>query len=386
MRTSLAAVAAFTLFAASVATALAQGGAAPPAVGVVKVAKQPITETSEFVGRVQAITRVDLVARVTAVIEKVNFTEGAEVKKGDILYTLERAPFDADVKAKQAVVAQFEAQLQNANQVLQRAQTLLGGPAGQQSNVDTAVANQRSLAAQLQAAQANLATSQISLGYTQIASPIDGKIGRTAVTAGNVVSPGSGVLATIVGQDPMYVVFPISVRTAIELRERYARSGGFRAVKLRIRLPDGRLYGQTGELVFVDNSISQATDSIVLRGTMPNPPLQIASLGAGTGALRELTDGEFVSVLLEGVVPVDVLAVPRAAVLSDQTGDYVYVVGEDQKAVRQTVKLGQSTPGVASILSGVQEGQMVISEGLQKVRPGMVVAPGPAAAPPAPPK
>ena len=346
----------------------------PPAVGIVKAAKHAITESTEFVGRIQAISRVDLVARVTAFLETVNFVEGAEVKKGDVLYTLERGPFEADVAAKRAAVEQMNAQLLNAEQTLKRAQTLLSGPAGQQSTYDAAVASERSLKAQLQGAQATLAQSQINLDYTRIVAPIDGKIGRTSVTPGNVVTPGSGVLATIVGQDPMYIVFPISVRTAIELRQRYA--GGSKALQLRIRLPDGRIYGQTGELTFVDNSVSATTDTITLRGTIANPPLPQAKEGSISS--RELTDNEFVSVLLEGVEPVQVLGVPRSALLSDQQGDYVYTLDAQNKAKRQAVKLGQSTPAMAVVLSGLQEGDAVIVEGLQRVRAGAVVSPGPA--------
>jgi membrane fusion protein (multidrug efflux system) len=230
--------------------------------------------------------------------------------------------------------------------------------------------------AQLQAAQATLAQAQINLDYTRILAPIDGKIGRTSVTPGNVVSPGSGVLVTIVGQDPMYVVFPISVRTAIELRQHYADSGGARALKLRLRLPDGRIYGETGELTFVDNTVSMATDTITLRGTIANPRLPQAKDGSISN--RELTDSEFVGVLLEGVEPVEVLTVPRAAILSDQQGDFVYTLDGANKAKRQAVKLGQSSPSMAVVLSGLQEGQSVIVEGLQRVRPDMVVAPAPA--------
>ena len=360
---------------ASAALAQAPGGA-PPAVGVVKVTKHPVVETDQFIGRIQAVSRVDVVARVTAFLDQVVFTEGAEVKKGEVLYRLERVPFEADVEAKQGVVGTIQAQLLNANVTLQRAQTLLNSPAGQQSTVDAAKANQGNLAGQLLTAQANLKTSQINLGYTTITSPIDGKIGRTNVTAGNVVSPGAGVLATVIGQDPMYVVFPISVRSALELRQRYINKGGYNAVQIKIVLPDGRTYGKIGKLNFSDNSIATNTDTITLRGTIPNPPLPDQNVAA---TVRELVDGEFVTVLLEGVQPVELLAIPRAAVLTDQSGDYVYVVGDDNKAVRQNIKLGQSTPTEASVLTGIKEGQTIVVDGLQRVRPGQPVSPAPAA-------
>jgi membrane fusion protein (multidrug efflux system) len=359
------------------ATARAQAPAdGPPAVGIVKATRRPITETSEFLGRIEAVNRVNVVARVTAFLEKRLFNEGAEVKAGDELYRLERGPFEADLASKQAIVAQLQATLENAKLTTDRARTLLGGPAGQQSTYDAAIANQRSLEAQVQSAQAQVQSSQINLDYTDIRSPIDGKIGRTAVTEGNVVSPGSGVLTTIVSQDPMYVIFPVSVRAGLELRDRYATRGGFNAVVIRLRLPDGRLYGQTGQLDFVNNTIEQSTDTVTVRGAIPNPLLHDPSI---TGdPVHELTDGEFVTVLLEGVQPVEVLAIPRSAVLSDQQGDYVFTVGADNKAEQRRIQLGQSTSTVAAVINGLTLGDQVIVEGLQRVRPGQPVSPGPA--------
>jgi membrane fusion protein, multidrug efflux system len=348
----------------------------PPAVGVVEATRRPITETNEFLGRIQAVNRVNVVARDTAFLEKRLFNEGDEIKKGDELYHLERGPFEADLASKKAQVAQLQATLVNAKLTTERARILLTGPAGQQSTYDAALANQRSLEAQVQAAEAQVQASQINLDYTEIRSPIDGKIGRTAVTEGNVVGPGSGVLTTIVSQDPMYVIFPVSVRQGLDLRERYATRGGLSAVVIKLRLPDGRLYDQTGKLDFVDNTIVQSTDTFTVRGAIPNPTLHDPSITGGP--LRELTDGEFVTVLLEGVQPVEVLAIPRSAVLSDQQGDYVFVVGPDNKAEQRRIQLGQSTTTIASVLTGLAPGDKVIAEGLQRVRPGQPVSPGPA--------
>jgi membrane fusion protein (multidrug efflux system) len=313
---------------------------------------------------------------VTAFLEKRMFNEGAEVRKGDELYRLERGPFEADLAAKKAQVAQLAAMLENARLTADRARILLSGPAGQQSTYDAALANQRSLEAQVMAAQAQVQASQINLDYTDIRSPIDGKIGRTAVTEGNVVSPGLGVLTTIVSQDPMYVVFPVSVRQGLELRERYAPRGGLNAVVIKLRLPDGRLYDQTGKLDFVDNTIAQSTDTVTVRGGIPNSTVHDPSTAGGP--VRELTDGEFVTVLLEGVQRVEMLAIPRAAVLSDQQGDYVFVVGPDNKAEQRRIQLGQSPSTTAAVISGLSSGDKVIVEGLQRVRPGQPVSPGPA--------
>jgi membrane fusion protein (multidrug efflux system) len=353
----------------------------PPAVGVVRAQRQQITQTDEFIGRIQAVGQVALVARVTAFIDKRLFVEGAEVKQGDLLYRLEQPPFQAQVDATKANVDQMTAQHRNAELTLQRQQSLLKTPAGQQSNVDAALAQERALAAQIAQAQAQLRTAEINLGYTEIRAPIDGKISATAVTEGNVVSPTTGTLASIVSQDPMYTLFPISARAALDLRNRYAQKGGFSAVVIKLRLPDGAIYDQAGKLDYASPSVAQQTDTITLRGVVPNPVFP--GMQAGQPGSRPLVDGEFVTVLLEGVQPITVLAIPRAAVLSDQQGDYVYVVDAQNKAQIRRIQQGQSTPSTAVVTSGLEEGELVIAEGLQRARPGEVVSPAPATPPPA---
>jgi membrane fusion protein (multidrug efflux system) len=359
---------------AAIGVAHAQPNRGPPAVGIVRAERTPIIETNEFIGRVEAINRVALVARVTAYLDQRLFTEGSDVKQGDVLYKLEQGPFQADLLAKQAALGQVDALLQNANLTLGRQQALLNTPAGQRSNYDSALAQQRSQAAQLLAAQANLRNSQINLDYTTIKAPIDGRITRTAVTEGNVVGPTTGTLATIVSQDPIYVVFPVPSRALLDLRQRFSGEGGFDAVKVKIRLPTGRIYEGEGKLNYVDPSISQNTDTVTARASFPNPKLK-----DGT---RDLIDGEFVQVLLQGLTPIEVLGVPRSAVLSDQQGDYVYTLTQDNKVVRTPIQLGQSTPSIAAITSGLTEGEIVVTEGIQRIHPGITVVPGPASPPP----
>ena len=367
----------FLLFAWLTAGAAAQPApAGPPAVGVVRAERQQMTQSDEFIGRIQAVNRVALVARVSAFLEKRQFVEGAEVKKGDLLYLLEQPPFQAQAEAAKASVEQFQAQHRNAQLTLQRAQALLSTPAGQQSNVDAALASERGLAAQIAGAQAQLDTAQINLGYTEIRAPIDGKISATQVTEGNVVSPTTGTLANIVSQDPMYVLFQVSQRAGLDLRNRYANKGGFSAVVIKLRLPDGRVYAQEGKLDYASPTVAENTDTITLRGVVPNNLLP--GMKPGQPGARELTDGEFVTVLLEGVQPIEVLAIPRAAVLSDQQGDYVYVVDGQNKAEVRRIQQGQSTPSMAVITNGLKEGELVVSEGVQRVRPGEAVSPSPA--------
>ena len=370
-------LAAFALF----GVAHAQAPAGPPAVGVMRAEKQQITETSEFIGRIQAVDRVALTARVTAFLDQRLFAEGTEVSAGDLLYRLERAPFEAAVAQQQAAVADATARVANATIQLNRAQSLLNTPAGQRSSVDNSIAAQRSQAAQLAGADAQLRNAQINLNYTEIHAPISGKISRTNISTGNVVSPGSGPLATIVSQDPMYVVFPIALRAELELEKRYSDKGGMDAVAIRLRLPDGSMYDQSGKIDYIEPTVQATTDTILMRARIANPPRK--PIQPGKPVDRQLIDGEFVSVLVEGIEPVMALGIPRASVLSDQQGDYVYVVDAQNHAEQRRIKLGQSTATTAVVMSGLKEGEMVVVDGIQRVRPGIAVAPGPASSTPA---
>ena len=345
----------------------------PPVVGVIKVEHRPMTDSYEFNGRIQAINSVNIIARVTAFLDQQLFTEGTDVKKGDLLYTLERPPYQAALDVQKAAVAQAQAQLENSNIELWRKQELLEKSAGSKQALDSAQATQRVGVAQLQSAQAQLERAQIDLGYTEIRSPIDGRIGRTSVTVGNMVGQASGTLTTVVSQDPMYVVFPIPTRRAIELREAYSKQGGFDAVKIRLRLPDGRIYDEIGKLDFINNAVAQDTDTFLLRGVISNPVRGQET--AGGVNLRELVADEFVTVLLESVQPKPVIAVPRTAILADQQGSYVYVVDDQNIARQRRVSLGQVTPETAGIVEGLKEGEQVVVEGVQRARPNSPVTP-----------
>ncbi|WP_409563140.1 efflux RND transporter periplasmic adaptor subunit [Hyphomicrobium sp. B1] len=365
------AAASFVFFLASPVFAQVPGG--PPVVGYVVAEKKPVTQIQEFIGRIEAVNKVNVVARVSAELEEAPFKEGTEVKKGDILYQLEKPPYEAAVESAKASVDQFRALLRNAVLTTERYKKLLSSPAGQQSSVDSALAQQQSYEAQMLGAQAQQKTAEINLGYTTIRSPIDGKVGRIAVTVGNIVGPTSGTLTTIVSQDPMYVTFPVPSPTLLELGRMYASKGGFDAVVLRIRLPDGTLYAEKGKLDYVDPSVATNTDTVTVRGTIPNPLRK-----SGNESLRPLIDGEFVTALVEGVEPVVALAIPRSAVLSDQQGDYVYVISADNVVTQRRIQLGQSTAAVAMISAGLSEGEKVVTEGIQRVRPNLKVAPQPA--------
>ena len=360
------------------ATAWAQGAPqGPPAVGVIQVQPRPVTESTEFVGRIEATDRVDLKARVTGFMQERLFQEGQEVKRGDVLYRLERPPFEAQVAQAQASVASAEAELTNARVSLARAQDLARSNFGTRANLDTATAQERTANANLLSAQAQLRVAQINLGYTNIIAPIDGRIGRTNLTIGNVVSPDVGTLATIVSQDPMRVSFPISSRAATQLYERYANRGGIDAIRVRVRLNTGELYPESGKIEFIDNQINRNTDTILVRALIANPVRGNSS--SGTIPARSLIDGQFVNVYVEGVEPVQAIVVPRAAVLQDQQGSYVFVLDGEKKAQRRDITLGRALGADTVVEKGLNPGDTVVTEGIQRVRPGQPVNPAPAA-------
>ncbi len=362
--------------------ALAQfGPQGPPAVGVQQAMLRPVTESADFVGRIEAVNRVELRARVTGFLEAQHFREGQEVRAGDVLFRLERPPFEAEVARAQAQVASAEAELTNARTALNRARQLVASAAGTQARVDEALAAERTANAQVLAAQAQLRVTQINLGYTEITAPIDGKIGRATYSVGNTVSPTAQPLATIVSQDPMRVVFAVSQRQALELRNRYEGRGGTEAVRVRITLTDGRRYPHAGRIDFIDTQIDRNTDTILIRAVIPNPLRDADGVQSGLSGDRELIDGQFVNVAVEGAEPVQAIVIPRAAVAQDQGGSFVFVVDAENRAQRRPVRLGRSTAADAVVEDGLRPGDTLIVEGLQRVRPGQPVQPGPAGAP-----
>ena len=354
--------------------AAAQGApGGPPVVGVASVRSAPVTATSQYVGRVQAVDSVALIARVTAFLEQRLFTEGSDVKKGQLLYVLEQGPFEAQVLAQQGNLAQAQANIRYSNLSLGRQQALLHTPAGQQSNVDNAVATARGNAGAVLTAQGNLQAAQINLAYTEIRSPIDGRITATAVNQGNVVSPTSGTLATVVSQDPMYVAFPVATRDVVSLQKKYAAVGGLGAAKIGLQLTNGDSYDKTGTLDYVAPTVATNTDTVTLRATVPNPERDGGDKGGVSS--RQLVDGAFVTVLISDPHPVSSLLIPGAAVLSDQQGNYVFLVDPQNKVSRANVTLGQNVGADQVVLSGLSEGQRIVVDGVQLVHPGAVVKP-----------
>jgi len=343
----------------------AAAAAPPPAVTVITVHPTEITPSVEFNGRVVAVDTVDLRARVTGFLEQRRFEEGADVAAGDLLFVLEKDQYQAVVEQQQAELASAEANKANTAAQLQRGEELVKNDNIPKSEVDLRRADDQMAAAGIQEAQAALEQAQINLGYTDIHAPIGGRISRAAVSVGNLVGPDSDVLATIVSQDPIYVTFPVSQRQLMEYRR---EDGGEGPPVVRVTLPDGTLYDQPGELNFLDVQVDQSTDTVTVRAELPNPG-------------RMLVDGQFVNVRVEAGAPEPVLAVPQAALQVDQAGPYVLVVGSDDKVEARRVTLGASEGAQAVVQDGLNAGERVIVEGIQKVRPGMAVAASEAQAP-----
>jgi membrane fusion protein (multidrug efflux system) len=336
-------------------TAAATAATPPPSVTVISLQPTEVTPGFGFNGRVVAVDEAQLRARVTGFLEKRLFEEGADVKAGDLLFVIEKAPYQAVVDQRQAELASTEANRVNTALQLRRGEELVKNKNIPQSEVDQRRAADEMAAAQILEAQAALEQAQINLGYTEIHAPIAGRIGRAAFSVGNLVGPDSGVLATIVSQDPIYVTFPVSQR------ELLAHRGESGEPVVRVTLPDGTLYDHPGKLNFLDVEVDPGTDTLTVRAELPNPD-------------RVLVAGQFVGVRVERGEPEKVLAVPQASVQVDQAGPYVLVVGGDDKVEARRITLGPVEGAQVVVQTGLQTGDKVIVEGIQKVRPGMVVA------------
>ncbi|WP_298356202.1 efflux RND transporter periplasmic adaptor subunit [Rhodoblastus sp.] len=333
----------------------------PVRVGVVPAEMKEVTKGAAFVGRVDAVEKVDIRARVKGYLRAVKFKEGQAVKVGEPLFEIEPDLFKADVEQAQGALERAEAAKTLAAIQLQRASELLAKQAGTAVQRDQAAASDQQAAGGVLSARANLDTAKINLGYTSITSPINGRIGMTNVTAGNVVGPDSGVLATIVSEDPIYVTFPVSQREFMRV------TGDARSkldnVGASLIFADGATYGQTGKVDFVDVKVDRATDTITLRAVFPNPD----------GVLR---DGQLVRVQLASDKPQSAMVVPQSALLADKDGVYVFVV-EDGKAAIRRVKTGAEAGNDVVVADGLSQGDLVIVEGLTNVRPGARVTASP---------
>ncbi|GGC53828.1 efflux RND transporter periplasmic adaptor subunit [Chelatococcus reniformis] len=331
-------------------------------VGTVIATRQPVTKALDFVGRVEAVERVEVRARVTGFIDAVLFKEGDKVEAGASLYRLEKPPFVAAVEQAQGALLKANGQVMNASAQRKRAEELLRSQSGSAAVRDQRVAEEETAKGDAAIAQASLETAKINLGYTDITAPIAGVIGRTKATKGNVVGPESGPLATIVSQDPMYVVIPVSQREFLDIQADERRAAG-EALGVKISFSNGATYDKPGRINFIDTSVDRGTDTVAVRASVPNP--------SGT-----LIDGQLVRAQIAGTKAEEAVLVPQAALIADQQGVYVFVV-EDGKAVVRRVALAGERGANAIIQSGLNGGEQVVVEGVEGLRPGTPVTASP---------
>jgi membrane fusion protein (multidrug efflux system) len=331
-------------------------------VGVVKAERRPIEKTLDFVGRIEAVNRVEIRARVQGFLEAVLFKEGDPIQEGAPLYRIEKGLFQAAVEQAEGALTRSKSAKTLTEVQLQRAEDLLAKNAGTAVARDQALAADEQAKGQILSDDANLQTAKINLGYTDILAPVSGRIGRTNITKGNVVGPDSGPLTIVVSQDPMYVTFPVSQRDFLQAKED-AHQIDLKAIKAKLRFADGKTYDQTGQINFVDVTVDRATDTVLVRATFPNP--------AGG-----LTDGQLVRVTLESGTPQEMVVVPQSALIADQEGIYVFVV-EDGKAVVKRIKPGDGSGTDVVVQEGLSGNELIIVEGLLGVRPGAPVKASP---------
>jgi membrane fusion protein (multidrug efflux system) len=359
---AIAAMAAGFLHVVAPGHAWAQADPAPPPAVLVQAAvDRPLGAQSEFIGRAAAVDKVELQARVKGVLGPRQFVDGSEVKEGQLLFTIEREPYQAAVDQKIAQRDAAKAALANADAQLKRAADLLQSRTGTQVTYDQRLSEQLQAKASVEDADAQLSDARIQLSYTEIKSPISGRIGRATVSPGNIVGPDSGVLATVVSEHPIYVLFSLTQRELLETR-REDEANGEQPFLVQVRLADGSLYGEKGKLDFIDVTADPKTDGQLVRAVFDNKD-------------GVLTDGQTLRVVVEREKAPTVVAVPQAAVAIDQDGSYVFVVDGKNVVERRRVKTGVARDGLVAVEHGLKAGEKVIVQGQQRVRPGIAVAP-----------
>lgn len=368
--TASVALTAITVFALS--GTRAQGDtapAAPPAVpvSVATVEAREIVPWAEFSGRLEAIERVELRSRVSGVVEAVHFREGNLVKQGDLLVSIDQAPYLAELERVQAQVLAAQARVALAESENERGQQLIASRNLSQRDLDTRVNALREAQANLRAAEAARRTAQLNLDYTQIRAPISGRIGRLDVTVGNLIAAGGQVLTSLLSVDPIYAAFNADERSLLDaLASLPDGSRALEQIPVKLTTATAEQASFSGRLHFVDNGIDGASGTVRVRAKLDNPD-------------GKLMPGQFVRVQLGQAKAEPRLVINERAVGTDQNKKFVFVVGDDGKAAWREVSLGAAHDGLRVVTAGLKAGERIIVNGLQRVRPSATVAPEPVA-------
>jgi len=337
----------------------AAGPGAPPAPSVIveTAAMQDVADRQSFTGRIQAIDKVTIRARVEGFIKQRGFEEGAEVKKDQLLFALEQEPYEAAVALAEANLASAKAAAQLAQATVDRVVPLAERGTASQAALDEARAGLSQAEAAVRAQEANLTKAQLDLGYATMLSPMDGRTGRANFSIGEFVGPASDPLVTVVRQDPMYVAFPVPQRTLLQVR----RDGiGADSVTVSLRLPDGSTYEHEGVIKFTEVEGNPGTDTVTVRAAVPNP--------AG-----HLVDQQLINVTVMAKEADRRLLISQSGVLLDQQGAYVLAVTPENKVEKRRVSLGEQRGANIIVLDGLSAGDRIIVSGHQKARPGAIV-------------
>jgi multidrug efflux system membrane fusion protein len=345
-------------------TAPAAAPVATP-VSVATVEQRDLVNWAEFSGRLEAIERVELRSRVSGVVEAVHFREGGLVRQGDLLISIDQAPYQAEFERAQAQVLAAEARVALAAGEHERGQQLMASRNVSQRDLDTRFNAMREAQANLRAAEAAQQAARLNLDYTQIRAPIGGRIGRLGVTVGNLVAAGAGtpVLTTLVSVDPVYASFDADERSVLDALA--TLPGNNRAleqipVKLATAASDATTF--TGKLRFVDNAVDAASGTVRVRAVLDNPD-------------GRLLPGQFVRVQMGQARSEPALVINERAIGTDQDKKFVFVVGPDNKAAWRQVTLGATNEGLRIVTDGLKQGERIVVNGLQRIRPGAAVAP-----------
>lgn len=334
----------------------------PPEVGVVAAKAQSVPLTEELTGRLSATRSADVRARVAGVLQKRVYTEGTDVKEGQTLFLIDPAPSRATLNAQLANLASAQATYQNSRIAAERARSVGAKGLISKADVDNANAAERTAAAAVKQAQANVEAAKINLGYTSVTAPIAGRAGQQQVTEGALVGQGEATLLTTVEQiDPVYVNFTQAIGQIDSLRAAAAAGSVDLAeqntAKIELLLPDGTPYADAGTLDFSDQAVDAATGAVSLRGIVPNPQ-------------HRLLPGQFVNVRLTMGELKHAWLVSQRAVQRDASGAYVLVVGADGNVAQKRIKADRLRGGDWIVTDGLADGDQIIVSGLQKAKPG----------------
>jgi membrane fusion protein (multidrug efflux system) len=341
----------------------APAGAAPPPaeVNVLRVEPRSVTLTEEYVGQAEAVETVEIRSRVQGLLERQAFRDGATVHRGELLFQIDRQPFEAAFEQAKANLAQAEASAANSAQNLARVSRLIADNAVSQQDLDTAVARDRADRASVEAARAALHEAALNLGYTQITAPRDGIVSKAMVKPGSLVTVAQTLLTTLYSSNPIHVNFALGEQRMLELTRR-ARGKTAEQDQFRLRLVDGSEYPHQGRLDFVDAAVDPKNDTLQVRIVVENPE----------GLLRP---GQYVRVLVPSAARPDAILIPQKAVQELQGLKTVYVVGVDNKVSARQITATQRLGSDWVLDGGLQAGDIVVVDGLQKVSPGATVKP-----------